>query len=99
LQWPKSIIKQLVATLLLLKDYDFAHGEPTIDSLEFYDKPAHWNFRNTSIGGPLTLVLCNNSRSGVTIKTSNNILRIYCKNEIAERRIKSTPFLPKNRDN
>jgi hypothetical protein len=62
-----GIISQLVVTLLLLSKYQFTHGLPTDNVVVFDDTPVAYTYDKHIIKCPVTLKLCNFSRSSITL--------------------------------
>jgi hypothetical protein len=62
----KAILQQLVATLKYLKQFDFIHGNPTLDSLVFYEEPCAYKYEDVRVVSPLTIGLRMDGKSSIS---------------------------------
>lgn len=88
------ILKQLFATLHILQQYDFTYGNPSINSIQFYNHSTDVIYDGVTIKSPFTLKITNIKQSGITIIEDTRLLRLYVRSELAENMINKNLFKP-----
>ena len=76
----RLILSQIVMNLAFLSNYDFTHGEPSMNSIVIINEPCSMKYDNIRLESPFTIHLVPTSFSSMTIKSSKGLIRNYCSN-------------------
>lgn len=79
-----EIIKQLLSTLIMLKEHDFTYGIPNTSSILFSNKPCSYTYDKVRIDSSTTLKICGFDYSSISI---GNNTRLYSRLELFDEEI------------
>jgi len=86
-----SIILQLFSALHSLRKYDFSHGNPGTETLQFKNEPVSYIYDGVHVSSQVTLKFLDFSTSGCTV---DGKLRLYSKSVVADEELKKKTYEP-----
>ena len=86
-----SIVVQLFASLHQLRKYDFSHGNPGSETLQFKNEPVTYVYNGLHVSSPVIMKFLDFSTSGCTV---DGKLRLYSKSVVADEELKKKTYEP-----